>query len=93
MNELDTSKIDIREYNARNRLAWKVGEPDVDLELVQDCPTFAAELLTQYREERDLLFGALSVIANDETDYPKNLAQNAIEKLLYGEPENDYAKT
>lgn len=49
MNELDTGKIDIREYNARNRLARKVGEPDVDLELVQDCPTFAAELLTQYR--------------------------------------------
>ena len=54
----------------------------IDLELIQDSPDYAAELLGRYREEQEILVGALKLIADDETDWPQQLAQNVLDKVL-----------
>ncbi len=54
----------------------------IDLELIQDSPDYAAELIGRYREEQEILVGALQLIANDEAEWPMNLAQNVLDKVL-----------
>jgi len=54
----------------------------IDLELVQDSPAYAAELIGRYRENQEILVGALKLIADDETDWPQQLAQNVLDKVL-----------
>ena len=61
----------------------------IDLELIQDSPDYAAELIggyfdreSRYREEQEILVGALQLIANDEAEWPMNLAQNVLDKVL-----------
>ena len=53
----------------------------IDLELIQDSPDYAAELIGRYREEQEILVGALQLIANDEAEWPMNLAQNVLDKV------------
>lgn len=59
----------------------------IDLELIQDSPDYAAELIGRYREEQELLVGALKLIAEDETDWPEQLAKNVLDKVLGAEDE------
>ncbi len=54
----------------------------IDLELIQDSPDYAAELIGRYREEQEILVGALKLIASDEAEWPMNLAQNVLDKVL-----------
>ena len=54
----------------------------IDLELIQDSPDYAAELIGRYREEQEILVGALKLIAADEAEWPMNLAQNVLDKVL-----------
>jgi len=54
----------------------------IDLKLVQDSPSYAAELIGRYRAEQEMLVGALKLIADDETDWPRDLAKNVLDTVL-----------
>jgi hypothetical protein len=54
----------------------------IDLELVQGSPDYAAELIGRYRDEQEILVGALKLIANDDAEWPEQLAKNVLDKVL-----------